>query len=84
MSGVPECTDHASQSSADSDPMLQAYGRYWLPQVKRIAEALEKIEAHLAEQAHAGLMLKPTDHEKSVLYQALEADLHFGDHRQAS
>lgn len=40
--------DEASRKSADKDPMLQAYGRYWFPVAKRIAEALEKIERHLA------------------------------------
>jgi hypothetical protein len=39
----------SSVESADNDPMLQAYGRYWVPHVKRIAVALEKIEAHLAK-----------------------------------
>jgi hypothetical protein len=36
---------------ADEDLMLNAYGRYWLPHVDRIAAALEKIEARLAERA---------------------------------
>lgn len=36
---------------ADNDLMLQAYGRYWLPYVERIAETLEKIEGHLANLA---------------------------------
>jgi hypothetical protein len=40
--------DRFSQESADKDPMLQAYGRYWLPLATRIADALEKIEGHLA------------------------------------
>lgn len=74
----------AAGSSADNDPMLQAYGRYWKPYAKRIAEALEKIEGHGAKCAHAELMLKPTEREKSIIYRALEADLLFGDHRPAS
>jgi hypothetical protein len=40
--------ERLSRENADKDPMLQAYGRYWLPLVIRIADALEKIERHLA------------------------------------
>lgn len=74
----------AAGSSADSDPMLQAYGRYWKPYAKRIAEALEKIAGRGATCAHAELMLKPTDREKSIIYRALKVDLLFGSHRPAS
>lgn len=38
----------ARKKHADNDVMLHAYGRYWLPVATRIADALEKIEAHLA------------------------------------
>jgi hypothetical protein len=38
----------AQKENADNDPMLQAYGRYWLPVVTRLIEVLEKIERHLA------------------------------------
>jgi hypothetical protein len=43
-----EMLDRLSRESADNDLMLQAYGRYWLPLATRIANALEKIEGHLA------------------------------------
>lgn len=51
MSGnqeVREQLERIRQDQADNDFMLQAYGRYWLPVATRIAEALEKIERHLA------------------------------------
>lgn len=51
----------SSEESADSDPMLQAYGRYWVPHVKRIVVALEKIEVHLAKLAEPGEALDYPD-----------------------
>ena len=37
-----------SRKSADSDPMLQAYGRFWLPYAERAVSALESQAKSLA------------------------------------
>jgi len=35
--------ERARRKNADEDPMLQAYGRYWLPYVERTVNALESL-----------------------------------------